>query len=135
MIQTKYNDATHNRPDGERVIDANFVFSDLPAYAEQIKGEKSWVEGDRNAITVFKSPQMTITLMAMKNGAKVEDSQSDNFISIQVIAGGIHIQGTDMDFEVGERHIISLHPGIKHSFEALKESLLLLTTLGEQVVR
>ena len=35
-------DATLNRPEGERLIDAPFVFVDLQKYVEQLKHEDSW---------------------------------------------------------------------------------------------
>ena len=39
IIETKYNEATLNRPEGERIIDAPFVFTDLGKYSQQLRNE------------------------------------------------------------------------------------------------
>ena len=49
-METKYNDPTAQRPDGDRLIDAALVPIDLPLFMEQIKEEAPWREGDRNSI-------------------------------------------------------------------------------------
>ena len=71
-MEIKRNESTRNRPEGDRVLDAPYVFANLPAFIEQVKDEKSWGKGDRNAITVFKTTNMTIVLSALKQGASIK---------------------------------------------------------------
>jgi hypothetical protein len=50
-MEIKRNEATLNRPEGDRVIDAPFVFLDIPEFIHQVKKEKAWKKYDRNGIT------------------------------------------------------------------------------------
>ena len=38
-MEIKTNQATKNRPEGDRVIDAPYVFIDIPGFVEQLKSE------------------------------------------------------------------------------------------------
>ena len=51
----KSNDATPQRPAGDRILDAELVVLNLNQAQEQIKSESAWLNSDRNAITPFKS--------------------------------------------------------------------------------
>lgn len=57
-MKEKFNNATTQRPEGERTIDAALVTIDMNSFIELIKKEKVWEESDRNAITVFKTNSM-----------------------------------------------------------------------------
>ena len=48
-MPVKINDATINRPDGNRIIDAPAVSIDLQQFLTQLKDEKAWEKNDRNA--------------------------------------------------------------------------------------
>ena len=41
-MEVKANSATRNRPDGERMLDAPYVFTDIKATIDQLKEEESW---------------------------------------------------------------------------------------------
>ena len=66
-MEIKSNQATGNRPEGDRILDAPYVFTDIPMYLEQLKSEKSWSKNDRNAITVYKSEKVTILVAVLKS--------------------------------------------------------------------
>src|SRR5690606_27899280 len=68
----KYNQATPLRPEGDRLLDAQMVIMDLSEYREKIKDEKSWKEGDRTAITLFKSDNMRVVLIALHAGSEMK---------------------------------------------------------------
>jgi len=53
-MDEKFNDATKQRPQGERIMDASLVTIDLHNFIKQIREEKAWKDSDRNAITVLK---------------------------------------------------------------------------------
>jgi hypothetical protein len=40
-MENKDIEATHNRPDGERIIDTSQLLIDVPSFIKQIKGESS----------------------------------------------------------------------------------------------
>ena len=127
-MEIKRNDATLNRPWGDRVLDAPFVFADLPAFVEQLKTEDAWVKSDRNSITVFKSAGMTVVLSAFKEGAVIKDNVVDSFLSILVLEGTIKTVTLEGDGDMEKNQLMAFHPGIPHSLEAKTEAVLLITT-------
>jgi hypothetical protein len=87
-MENKFNDATAQRPEGERVIDGALVAIDLPLFMEQIKEEAPWKESDRNAITVFKTNGLRIVLIALHKGAEMNRHTADGIISLQYWRAG-----------------------------------------------
>jgi quercetin dioxygenase-like cupin family protein len=127
-MEIKRNEATRNRPEGDRVLDAPYVFADLPAFVEQVKDEKAWENSDRNAITVFKTDNMTIVVSVMKDGAVIKDNTVNGFLTVLVLEGRIGVATLEGDADMGENQLIAFHPGIPHTIEARETSVLLLTT-------
>lgn len=127
-MEIKANDATRNRPQGDRVIDAPYVYADIPAFVQQVKVESAWDKSDRNAITIFKTDNMTIVVTALKEGAVIKDNVVNGFLSVQVLEGAITMETLEGDGDMGEHHLMVFHPGVPHSLEARLDSVLLLTT-------
>ena len=127
-MEIKRNDATRNRPDGSRIIDAPYVFMDIPAFADQLKNEKSWDKNDRNGITVFKSEEITMVLTALKAGAEIRNHTADVFFTLMVIQGEIVITTADVEKAIMKGQAIAFHPHILHSVKALSDATLLLTS-------
>src|SRR5688572_24223904 len=126
-MEYKRNEATRNRPEGDRVIDALYVFVDIPDYLRQLKEEKSWEKNDRNGITVFKTQHLTMVLTMMHEKAVIRDNKVDGLFTIQAIEGVIRVSTIDGDFELKEKQLISLHSNEPHSIEALTEAAFLLS--------
>jgi hypothetical protein len=87
-MQAKYNEATVNRPKGDRVIDAPFVQIDVEKYSRQLKKEPAWEKSDRNSITVFKTVGFTMVIMRLHKDASMNNSV-DGLLTIQVLEGSI----------------------------------------------
>src|SRR5262249_24305602 len=119
------------RPQGDRVIDAPYVFVDIPAFINQLKDEKTWEKNDRNGITVFKGGDVTIVISALQKGAVIKDNMVNGFISVQVLNGKLRIATPDGDVNAIEQNMIAFHPGIAHSIEALSDAVLLITHYGK----
>ena len=128
LMEIKRNEATRNRPQGDRVIDAPYVFADLPAFIAQVKDEKSWEKNDRNGVTIFKSDGMTVVITVLKDAAVIKDNTVNGYFTIQVLKGALRIETLEGDVDLKEHNLISFHPGVPHSIEARAESFLLLTT-------
>ncbi len=126
-MELKRNDATANRPEGDRVIDGTYVFIDIPGFIDQLTKEKAWEKNDRNAITVFKAENMTMVISALQKGAELADNSVDGFITIQVIKGRVRIKTPDGDIDAEEKQIITFHPAVNHSVIALSDAYILLT--------
>lgn len=126
-MEEKMNESTPQRPEGGRMVNAPLVAIDLPRFMEQIKSEAAWLNGPRNAITVFKSDYLRIVLIALHAGAELPTHTADGMISVQVLQGKLRFgtEGESLQMEKGE--MVALHKGIPHSVLAIEESMFLLT--------
>lgn len=127
MTQIKNNEATRNRPQGERILDAPYVISDIAKRIKQLKYEDSWHKNDRNAITIFKTDELTIVLICVRQKAIISDNVINGIITIQVLDGKIKISSDLNAIEVKKQQLFVLHKNIHHSIEAMKDSVILLT--------
>ncbi|GAA4423489.1 hypothetical protein GCM10023188_02350 [Pontibacter saemangeumensis] len=125
--EEKYNEATPQRPAGDRPLDAPLVEMDLSAFRQQIKQEKAWQNSDRNAITVFKTSGMRLVLVALHQGAEMKMHTAPGIISVQVLEGKIKFTTAQQVAEMGVGQMLALHAGIPHSVYATEESVFLLT--------
>jgi quercetin dioxygenase-like cupin family protein len=126
-MEIKYNEATLNRPEGDRVLDAPFVFTDFQNYIRQLKQEDAWQKSDRNSITVFKNNQMTVVLICLHQGATIENNSIDGLLSIQVLEGKIRMEIETEEIEIMKHQLMTLHQYVNHSMEAAEDSVVLLT--------
>jgi hypothetical protein len=102
FMEIKRNDATLNRPAGERVLDAPFVFADLDEYARLLKDEKAWDKNDRNGITIFKSDNLTVVVTRLHKDAVIKDNSVDGLFQVQLLKGKIRITTEEGDNEMKE---------------------------------
>ena len=126
-MEDKFNEATTQRPQGDRVLDAKLVTIDLPSFIEQIRSEEQWGDSDRNAITVFKTNGMSIVLIALHKGAEMARHTANGLISVQVLEGEMLFSTDERSVELGKGNILALHNGIPHSVLAKEETIFLLT--------
>lgn len=131
-MEIKRNEATRNRPEGDRVLDAPYVFADLPKFLEQVKKEKAWEKNDRNGITIFKTDGMTMVITVLKEGAVIKDNTVNGYFTIQVLHGQLRMETLEGDADLNTDQLIAFHPGIPHSLEAKRDTVVLLTTVDVQ---
>lgn len=125
--EEKFNEATPQRPEGDRPLDAPMVQMDLPVLIEQIKQEDAWQKSDRNAITMFKANGMRLVLIALHKGAEMKTHTAPGIISVQVLQGQIKFSTEPRTAVLGAGQMLALHAGIPHSVYASEESVFLLT--------
>lgn len=125
-----HQNATQLRPQGDRPLDAPLLLIDIPGYIDQIKEEDSWDENSRNAITVVKSDDVTITIIALKKGAEITDHKAEGRISLHVLKGEVEFTTSEGSSPLKEGQLVTLHKAIMHSVKATEKSVLLLTLLG-----
>ncbi len=125
--EQRSNDATPQRPEGNRVLDASLVEMDLNKFIAQIKNESTWNDSDRNSVTIFKSETLRIVLMGLHKNAELKSHKAKGIISVQVLEGKMHfvVDGKKSLLEKGQ--MIALHENIMHSVEALDDTFFLLT--------
>ncbi|MCG2617173.1 hypothetical protein LZZ85_22950 [Terrimonas sp. NA20] len=126
-MEIKRNEATMNRPDGDRVIDAPYVFVDIPAVIDQIRREKAWEKNDRNGITVFKSSELSLVVTALQASAVLDHNNVQAHMTMQVVEGDARVTTADGDVDMKSGNIIACHPGVPHTVQAITDVILLIT--------
>ncbi len=129
-MEEKFNEATSNRPQGERPIDSPLLLINLPALITQIKTEDAWNKNDRNAITVFKTKGMNIVLVALHAHAEMKTHTAPGTICINVLEGAIKFNTPDESLEILQGKLLTLHAEIPHSVLATEDAVFLLTLCG-----
>jgi quercetin dioxygenase-like cupin family protein len=129
-MEIKRNEATINRPEGDRVIDAPFVFTDITEFVEQLRSEDALKKNGRNGITVFKSTGITQVITILSACETIKENEVEGFVTIQVIEGTANFTTSEGDIPVKRNQMISLHPHVVHSFKATTEVVILLTTFS-----
>ncbi len=129
-MEIKRNEATLNRPGGDRVIDAPFVYVDIPTFIEQLHREDAWEKNGRNGITVFKSTGITQVITAMKEGETIKENEVEGYLTIQVIKGKANLQTIEGDVALKEDQLVTMHPHVVHSFTAITNVVILITNLS-----
>src|SRR5215467_12850390 len=109
-MEIKRNDATLNRPAGDRVLDAPFVYIDTEEFITQVKSEEAWEKNDRNAITVFKTDNLTTVLSCLHKDAVIKDNTVDGIFQVQVLDGKIRVTTDAGDTEMKEGEMMVFHP-------------------------
>lgn len=126
----KYNEATKNRPEGSRLLDAAQLYTDVKENIAILKEESAWEKKDRNAITIFKNDDITIVLLVLKGGATLFPQEVDAFLTAQVIEGSISFESTQGVKNLVEGNIVVLHSNQPFNATAIEESVLLLTVFN-----
>lgn len=126
-MENKRNEATLNRPEGDRVIDAPYVFINIPDYVRQLKAEEAWQKNDRNGITVFKTGRVTMVLTCLHAKAELKDVLVDGIFTIHVLEGIVRVTSPDGEVDMQANQVMAFHQLVDHSIVAQMDSVLLLT--------
>lgn len=126
-MENKSNDATPQRPEGNRVLNAALVEMNLNNFIDQVKSESTWIDSDRNSVTIFKSETMRIVLLGLHENAELKTHKANGVISVQVLEGRIMFTTEQQQVVIEKGQMIALQENIMHSVRALAESFFLLT--------
>jgi quercetin dioxygenase-like cupin family protein len=99
---------------------------DLMSEISAFESRKPWQQGLTSKL-LLKSSDFRLMLIAMQNGAKMQEHHSDGRISIQALRGRIRVHVGDRVVELTSGHLLALDRSIKHDVEALEDSAFLLT--------
>ncbi len=126
-METKFNESTPQRPEGDRVVDDNLVAINLPEFMEQLKKESTWADSDRNAITVYKTDGLRMVLVGLHKGAEMPRHTADGILNVQVLEGAIVFSTDQANLRLAVGHVAALHKNLPHSVKAETDSFFLLT--------
>lgn len=126
-MENKSNESTSQRPEGNRVLNAEMVEMDLNKFIDQIKGETTWKDSDRNSVTIFKSDTLRIVLIGLHEKAELKPHKANGVISVQVLEGKINFATEQQNALLEKGQMIALQENVTHSVVAVTESFFLLT--------
>lgn len=110
-----------------RPLDAPLLTFDLPALLEKIKGEEDWFRNERNSMTVHKSTELRVILVAMHAGTSIPAHTAAYPFSLQVLEGRVRFTAGKKTTELRRGNLLTLHAGIPHDLVAVEQSAFLLT--------
>ncbi|MDQ7949581.1 MAG: hypothetical protein REI78_02500 [Pedobacter sp.] len=131
-MELKHNDATPQRPQGTRPLDAPVIPIDLKHYIAQLQEEEAYHKNRKNAITVFKSETVTITLIVLDENEIIQPGTQDPqpaIMSLQVLDGEIEFQNVGSPITLTTNQLITLHQILSFKATALRKSICLLTMI------
>jgi quercetin dioxygenase-like cupin family protein len=114
------------RPESDRALSGPFRGFDLHEELTRLREEKEWREGRRNAITLGKVGGLSVVLMAMKAGDRLEKHSAPGPISLAVREGRIRFKAEGEAVEVGPETVLTCDAGVLHEVEALSDTVCLL---------
>lgn len=120
-------DLNSNRVEENISINNSMQEMNLLQLIERLKSEKSWMVGDRNAITIFKSPTMRIVLMGLHENAILKPHKAKGVISVQVLEGQMSFATDHQNTILEKGQMIALQENYTHEIRAIKECFFLLT--------
>lgn len=123
----KQNDATPNRPEGSRPLDADTIYHSLTDRLAQLKREPAWQDRDRTAITLMHHPRLRVVLMALHQEALMETHTADGPVTIQVLEGRLSVEMNAQSHELQPGDVLLIDDQVPHSVQALDESAFLMT--------
>ena len=130
-MEIKKNNATNNRPEGDRIIDAPVVRVNIPDSINQIKSEKAWLNSDRNALTLLHSGPLRLVLVALKEGAEMSPHSVEGASFIQIISGRVWVETLEKSLSLDTGEGLAIAPDIPRSIFSEEESVLLLTLTSD----
>lgn len=108
---------------------------DLEAEVSRLRGEKEWQEGRRNAITLRKGEGLSIVLLVMKAGDRLDEHFAPGPISLSIREGRIRFTVMDEVVEAGTGTMLTCDAGVDHSVEALGDAVCLLHVTAADTAR
>jgi quercetin dioxygenase-like cupin family protein len=115
------------RPGPERSLSKPVSGFDLNEELARLREEKEWREGRRNAITLHKGGGLSVVLLAMRTGDRLEEHSAPGPISLVVREGRIRFTAEGEAIEAGPETVLTCDAKIRHSVEALSDAVCLLT--------
>ena len=110
-----------------RALHGTALRFDMAGEADALKKEDAWRVNGHNARTLIKYEDFRVVLIALKTGARVEEHQSDQHVTVQALSGRMRLCLSDETVELAAGELLALDRGVAHDVEALEDSLLLLS--------
>ena len=100
-----------------------FQSFDLEAEISRLREER---EGRRNAITLRKGEGLSVVLLVMRVGDRLEEHSAPGPIPLVVREGRIRFAAADEVIEAGTETLLTCDAGVRHTVETLSDAVCLL---------
>ena len=114
-------------PESGRPLHGPLQSFDLEAEVARLRGEREWREGRRNAITLRKGEGLSLVLLVMRAGDRLEEHAAPGPISVDVREGRIRFATPEGEVEGGPETLLTYDAGVRHAVEALEDAVCVLT--------
>jgi quercetin dioxygenase-like cupin family protein len=118
-------------PGSERPLQGPLQKFDLGTEAERLMEEGAWQRGQRNSITLRKGEGMNVVLLVMKAGDRLKEHAAPGPLSLlSVREGRVRFMTEEEVAEAGSGTLLTCDAGVRHTVEALSDTVCLLTIAG-----
>ena len=93
----------------------------------ELRQEKGYLEHGYGTRALVHQPDLRVLLLAMREGARIEEHSADGTVTIQTLRGKLRLTLPEGAVELEAGQLLALARGHDHDVEALEESLFLLT--------
>ena len=98
---------------------------------DMLTREPEWLSSDRNAVTVVKTPNLSVVLAVIRIGARLCGHDVDGPITIQVLSGAVRFGLAADSKTLRAGTVIALDKAFPHEIEALENTGLMLRIVRE----
>lgn len=103
-----------------RSMSAPLLRFDLSDEADQLRAEREYAQGDRNARTLAKVDWFRLTLVALRSGATLREADQRGSVALQALQGRVTVRIGKETAEIAEAEVAVVAPG--HPWEAVAEA-------------
>ena len=91
------------------------------------KSQSAWSSGDRVATSLVKHRDVSVTLLLLRKGARLNEHSARGSITLQVAAGAIRFRAAGKEETLTPGMLCVLEGEVPHAVEAAEESAVVLT--------
>jgi len=110
-----------------RKLDSPLMIFSLAEESARLGSGKQWASNGRSAITLMKTSDFRIVLIALGLGKIMHEHRAEGPITLLVQQGLIRLKADGLEHVLQREMLVTLGHGITHEIEALEESTFLLT--------
>ncbi len=105
---------------------------DIPAIIEDLKNDKTWLEGELNSVILLNSPTVKVLLTILHEGTEVISYQANDSITFQIVEGSLVLHIKEDTIVLNQGELLTLEEKIKYSFDTVEETAFLMTLVSEK---
>jgi len=91
------------------------------------KANPQWSSGDRFAVSLVKHRDLTVTVLLLRKGARLNEHTARGSISLHVVEGSVRLRAAGDEKTLTPGMLWVLEGEVPHAVEAIEESTLILT--------